>query len=98
MAIKSKSAVLVMLGERLRDHRLSQNLSQKMLSDRSGVAYSTLRKIESTGKGAMDDYVAVLMSLGLVDQLDQFLPVPQTNPELVFKANSKVRQRASGSR
>ena len=78
--------------------RLSQNLSQRDLSERSSVAYSTLRKIESCGEGSMKDYIKLLQALGKVDQLDQFLPAPRINPEFIFKAGGKVRQRATGAR
>jgi putative transcriptional regulator len=74
--------------------RLSQNITQRDLALRSGVAYSTLRKIERSGEGAMGDYVALLQALRLVEQIDQFLPPRQFDPELVHKMQGHERQRA----
>lgn len=98
LALKSKSSLLSMLGQRIKDERLSQNLSQQELSQRSGVAYSTLRKIESSGEGSMKDYINILQAMSKVDQLDHFLPASRVNPEVVYKAGGKIRQRATGTR
>lgn len=95
LAIKSKKAILNILATRIKAHRLSQNLSQKDLAEKSGVAYSTLRKIESTGEGSMSDYLSLLIALGQISQIDQFLPEPQINPELIFKTQGKKRIRAT---
>jgi transcriptional regulator with XRE-family HTH domain len=67
--LSSPSNTLSLLGQRIAKERLRQNLTQLALSQRSGVAYSTLRKIESKGIGAMGDYVKILATLGQVDQL-----------------------------
>lgn len=83
------------MASRIKAHRLSQNLSQKNLAEKSGVAYSTLRKIESTGEGSMSDYLSLLISLGQISQIDQFLAEPQIDPELIFKTQGKKRVRAT---
>ena len=49
LALKSIGEILQMLGERITEERLSQNITQRDLASRSGVAHSTLRKIESSG-------------------------------------------------
>jgi transcriptional regulator with XRE-family HTH domain len=74
------SSTLSLLGQRIAQERLRQNLTQLALSQRSGVAYSTLRKIEAKGVGAMGDYADILAALGQLDQLaawavaGQFVP------------------------
>lgn len=60
---------LLLLGQRIGQERLRQNLTQQALARLAGVAYSTLRKIESTGIGAMSHYAAILLALGQLDQL-----------------------------
>jgi putative transcriptional regulator len=94
LALKSIGEILQMLGERVTAERLSQNITQRDLALRSGVAYSTLRKIESNGEGSMGNYVALLQALRLVDQIEQFLPPHQFDPELVHKMQGLERQRA----
>ncbi len=63
------SLTLSLLGQRIAHERLHQNLTQLALAKRSGVAYSTLRKIETTGMGAMGDYAEILFALGQLEQL-----------------------------
>ena len=98
LALKSIGEILQMLGERITEERLSQNITRRDLASRSGVAYSTLRRIESSGEGSMLHYVAILQALSLVDQIEQFLPPHQFNPEQVYKMQGRVRQRARRSR
>lgn len=50
-------------------HRLNRNLTQRELAERSGVAYGTLRKLESTGTGSLTDYVKLLQALQMEAQL-----------------------------
>jgi transcriptional regulator with XRE-family HTH domain len=50
-------------------HRLDRNLTQRQLAERSGVAYSTLRKLESTGTGSITDYVKLLKALQMNSHL-----------------------------
>lgn len=94
LALKSNGEILQMLGSRVSAERLSQNVTQRDLASRSGVAYSTLRRIESSGEGSMRDYVALLQAMGLIEQIDRFLPPHQFDPEQVFKMQGHERQRA----
>lgn len=57
------------LGHAIAQERLNQNLTQLALAARAGVAYSTLRKIESTGQGSMGHYAAIWQALGQADLL-----------------------------
>lgn len=61
--------VMINLGQRIAQERLKQNLTQLELATRAGVAYSTLRKIESTGQGGMAHYADILLALGQLEQL-----------------------------
>ena len=69
MTIKKTTNVLVALGQHVAQERLKQNLTQLALANRAGVAYSTLRKIESTGQGSMAHYADILLALGQLERL-----------------------------
>jgi transcriptional regulator with XRE-family HTH domain len=89
------SDTLLLLGQRIAQERLRQNLTQLALSQRSGVAYSTLRKIEAKGIGAMGDYADVLAALGQLDQLAAWATAGQvTLPPGAVKTPNKQRKRA----
>ena len=74
------SNTLLLLGRRIAQERLRQNLTQLALSQRSGVAYSTLRKIEAKGVGSMADYADILAALGQLDQLAAWARAGQFAP------------------
>ena len=57
------------LAQPIQLNRLENNLTQRQLAERSGVAYSTLRKLESTGTGSLTDYVKLLQALQMNAQL-----------------------------
>ena len=69
LAVNSIQSVLMLLGQRVKIARLQQNFTQAALAQRCGVAYSTLRKIESSGVGAIADYAAILWALGQLGDL-----------------------------
>ena len=92
------SHTLALLGQRMAQERLHQNLTQLALSQRSGVAYSTLRKIEAKGVGSMGDYAALLAALGQLDQLAAWALAGQYSQPAASAAfqprKAKLRQRA----
>jgi transcriptional regulator with XRE-family HTH domain len=53
----------------LQTHRLHMNLTQRELSEKADVAYSTLRKLESTGMGSLADFIKLLKTLEMWPQL-----------------------------
>ncbi len=52
------------IAENARNQRLGMNLSQKGLSERSGVALSTLRKFEQKGVISLEGFLKLQMVLG----------------------------------
>jgi transcriptional regulator with XRE-family HTH domain len=79
----------------LKQRRLSCQLSQRDLALRSGVAYGTLRRLESTGQGSLKDYFQLQavfdqISLAATNDLAKLaLPRAESQP---------VRQRIRKSR
>ncbi|MGQ9425216.1 helix-turn-helix domain-containing protein [Gilvimarinus sp. F26214L] len=69
------------LCHRLRQARLNAELTQKELAERSGVALNTIGRLE-LGKisPTLASIIAILRALGLIEQLDSFLPPPPPSP------------------
>lgn len=84
---------ILSLGQRIARERLKQNLTQLALATRAGVAYSTLRKIESTGQGSMGHYVDIWLALGEVEQLP-FATLSTLSMPLVQQQQQPQRKRA----
>lgn len=87
------------IANRARALRLSRNWTQKELASRSGVALSTLRRFEQTGKTSLDDLLLVAVALGATEQFGHLFPQPpaRTLTELEQR-DSAPRQRASRPR
>lgn len=78
-----------------KEKRLSLNLSQRGLSERSGVSLSVLKQFERTGKISLESLLKLALPLGnLNDFLALFKPVPpQMLPSLDSLLNQKTRKR-----
>lgn len=64
--------------ENIRDRRLQMELTQKGLSERSGVPLSTLRKFEQKGVISLESFLKILSVVGgLEEMLDALKPKEQ---------------------
>lgn len=88
------SAIAEQLGERLKQARLNRDLTQAIVAERAGVARKTVVNAEK-GLASLDVFVAIMLALDLVAQLDLFLPPQQVSPIQLAKLQGKQRQRAS---
>ncbi|WP_272687299.1 MULTISPECIES: helix-turn-helix transcriptional regulator [Providencia] len=93
----SAIALAEQLGERLKQARLNQNLTQSEVAEFAGVARKTVINAEK-GKAQLDIFIAIMQALNLTDQLDLFLPRQPISPLQLAKLQGKKRQRASGQR
>ena len=91
----SASAVAEELGERLKRARLNRDLTQADLAKQAGVSRKLLMNAEK-GKTTLEVFIAIMSALGLLDQLDAFLPKQNLSPLQLAKRQGKRRQRASG--
>ena len=85
------------IGERLKQARLNQNLTQSEVATLSGVARKTVLNAEK-GKVQLEIFIAIMMALNLTEQLDLFLPKQKVSPLQLAALQGKKRQRASGQR
>ena len=66
-----------LIGERFRQWRIHQGFTQIELTERAGVSRGAIQRLE-TGQGVdLRTLVALIRSLDLVDQLNNFLPEPE---------------------
>ena len=72
LMLKTPQEIAREIAIRARAKRLSLNLTQKTLSERSGVSVSVLKKFEHTGKISLESLLKLALSL---DALEDFLEV-----------------------
>lgn len=92
---QSPAAIASELGERLKQARLNANITQEALAQRAGVSLKVLRGAEK-GKAQLVSFIAIMGGLGLIDQLETFLPTQTISPlQLVaLKGSSRIRATA----
>ncbi len=91
------AAVLTELGDRLARLRLQKNLTQAQLAREAGVSKRTLIRLESGESSQATNLIRVVRALGLLGNLDAFVPPPFASPLAQLRSRAKERQRASPS-
>ena len=68
--IKSPREMTQIIAQQAKAKRLSFNLSQKTLSERSGVCYGTLKKFERTGQISLESLLKIALALGEFEKFE----------------------------
>lgn len=93
----SPSALAEELGSRLKQARLNANMTQTDLATKAGLSRKIIINAEK-GKAQLENIVAILIALKMVEQLNLFIPKQEISPLQLVKMKGKERQRASRSR
>ena len=81
VAMDTPKELMKKIAEKARTKRLSLGLSQKTLSEKSGVSYGVLKKFELTGQISLES----LLKLALVlDAMSDFHFLFTTQPEMTM--------------
>jgi len=81
------------IGTRLRSLRLAKGWTQEELAERSGVAVSTLKLIETKGQGSLQRLIRIAIALGVDGELRDLFASPAT-AESIEAVKRSDRQRA----
>ena len=88
----TSSEITDILGKRLKQQRLYQNLTQAELSQKAGIGLSTISRIESGEGGTLDNVIRYAMSVGLVNEFaNLFANNPKTIDEVMAQKTSRKR-------
>lgn len=83
-----------MLGARFKDYRMRSQMTQKDVSEQSGITINTIHKFEN-GKALnlrLSIFLQLMKAIGSINDLDKFMPELPESPYL-FKDNGKKAQR-----
>ena len=83
-----------MLGERFKEYRMRCDLTQKEVSELSGVGLTTIHKFENgtAGNLSLSTFILLLKVIGQINYLDDLLPELPVSPYLM-RRNEKKAQR-----
>jgi transcriptional regulator with XRE-family HTH domain len=93
-AFKTPEEIQHNLARRVRELRLSRNITREEITRRTAVSTQAIQNLETTGKASVETLVRVLNVLGT--DCSEVIPLPtgsSVDPIEVFN-NSKPRQRA----
>ena len=92
------TGILSVIGQRLRQARLDNNLTQQALAESVGVSLKTVRNAEDGQNISLETLVLLLKGLQRVDELQSFLASEGPSPIELAERHGRKRQRATGSR
>jgi putative transcriptional regulator len=94
----SDSALLKELGERLYRYRLNRNMTQAAVAKEAGLSERTINRIEHGHSTTVSNFIRLLRSLGLLENMDALVPEPSISPIQQMKLQGRSRKRASSSK
>ena len=89
---ENEKDILAELGQRIKQTRISLNITQAELAEKCGISPSTENRIESGEDSKMSNYIRILSGLNMLGNLD--ILIPEVQPD--FKAH--YEQKASRKR
>lgn len=85
----------VIIGQRVKQYRLNQDLTQDDVANLADVSLNAVKSAER-GKSTLPTYVAILTALGHIDNLLAAFPDEGVSPVQLLKSSTKQKKRASG--
>ncbi|WP_316833437.1 helix-turn-helix transcriptional regulator [Pedobacter nutrimenti] len=99
ISLISTSKAQQKLAKNIQERRLSMELTQQGLAERSGVPLATLRKFEQKGSISLESFLKLLMVVGGLEETIQVLKPSKPNftsiDEVLKDTNSITRKRGS---
>jgi transcriptional regulator with XRE-family HTH domain len=90
--------ILRMVGNRVRQERLNQNLTQERLARLAGMSRIVVHRLENGSGCSLENFLRILRSLGKLDQIELLLPEPGPSPMDIARNRGRLRVEASGGR
>lgn len=88
--------MLKKIAKKSRAKRLALNLSQKTLSEKSGVSYGVLKKFEVTGQISLESLLKLALSIGSIRDFDHIFIPPKPEKALSLDELMQDDQRKRG--
>ncbi len=96
-ASTSEKAILKELGERIKIQRIALCFTQDEFAKKCGLSLSTEQRIENGADSKVSNYIKILSTLDLLENIDLLVPEEETDYKAIFE-NKPTRKRASSKR
>lgn len=83
-----------LLGARFKEYRLRSEMTQKEVSEQSGIAVNTIYKFENgtAGNISLGTFLLLMKAIGQIGGLDDFMPELPESAYLIKADNKKVQR------
>lgn len=94
---QSPTRIILFLGQRYKATRVALDITQKEVSEKTGISMSTIRRFENglTFNLTLAHFIALLQAIGFADNLEDTIPEMLPDPNQLFRMQNKQRKRAS---
>jgi len=97
LELKTAEDILQILAAKIKQERISQNNTQAEFAIKSGIPLNTYKKLENKGKGTLENFVKILISLGKINDLQDILKPIEFSPRQareikIDKTRSRVKK------
>ena len=89
---ESEQTILKELGARIKQYRISSNMTQAELAENCGISSSTVVRLENGADLQISNYFKILRALGLLQNLDILVPEAQVDFKALYEKKAP-RQR-----
>ena len=92
---KSASEVITALGKRFKEYRIASRLTQKEVSEKSGVSILTIRRFELgySYNITMSNFISMLKAIDFTDGIADILPEIPVSPYVMAKLEKRKSKR-----
>jgi transcriptional regulator with XRE-family HTH domain len=94
----SDDAIIHLIGDFVKHHRLQLNIKQKDLAEKAGINRTTLSDLEMGKRCQLITLIQVLRILNKMHVFESFEVKSQISPILLAEMEMKKRRKASGQR
>lgn len=92
------SAIAVKISERMKKKRISMNITQKVLADKSGVSLGSIKRFERQAEISLKHLLRIALVLDSLDEFHTLFPTHQYQSVDDILQNDKIRERQRARR
>lgn len=82
---ENENLILRELGNRLKQYRISLNLTQAELSQKCGISMSTVVRIENGDDTKVSNYIRILSGLDILENINTLIPEESADYKQLFE-------------
>lgn len=92
--LKTDDEIVKEISSRIKKLRIEKNISQELLSRKTGISIHTISNIENGKSFTIENLIKIMRVLDIVERIYDLIPAVENNPYLIA-LNKKEKSRVS---